>query len=630
MRWDKVDAMWQKRGEAPPGKVMPGTDVSYELKQYEIPGESPLDVRVVKRTGIDPKKYQFATSVPRTAIMLHVTAGYGNFADLMGGNGAVSANYLLGRDGNAYECVPPEMLAWHANDWSPNSIGIEIDNIGPLTKNGNNLAGWTKDTYCTLDDKGVYMETTWPSRAYIKYWAAFTEAQYLGVARLIKALAHKFQIPRVILPDAQRYDPVDKAVRTKWKGLITHVQTNPANRADIGPVIDWDKLIRYADIELGDPVSGPTYKPPTNPTPGFAAGGGGTPAPAGGDTPAPSGGGSTPAAPTPPPPAPSTPASASGGGTPAPSGGGTPPVAPSAPPPQPMSQQTTQDMVDLPAPIRVSDNVMKVAVGKRGGRIAFSLRRPGDPVPTPPKPGDLPAPMAEGKRDDFIRDAMNFIGAPYKKGSNKPNEGVDGPGLIGLCLKRVGLMADSKDEDLDADHLAHYWAQCGGTVDAPPEHILPGDLAWYGSGDHDTKPQQVPFINLGGGRLLGPVPGGPNDGAVQIIHAKDVPEKFAGWQHIDDLGVATNMSAHPGDHAAPGEKLSGALLPLDPAGRYDALKAIVEKKGGTWLSEKNAVNLIGIKNMSDRCLISATPGGWRDGLVAALTEDIGNRCCLEL
>ena len=79
---------------------------------------------------------------------------------------------LLGRCGISYQCVPTEFTAWHATWWNPNSIGIEIDCIGPLFKSGNNLVSEygtpRKDVYCSLDDKDVYFEKNFNG---VKYWA---------------------------------------------------------------------------------------------------------------------------------------------------------------------------------------------------------------------------------------------------------------------------------------------------------------------------------------------------------------------------------------------------------------------------------------------------------------------------
>ena len=89
----------------------------------------------------------------------------------------------------------------------------------------------------------------------------------------------------------------------------------------------------------------------------------------------------------------------------------------------------------------------------------------------------------------------------------------------------------------DAEHLSALWHSISGAPETVPEEILPGDLVWFGKGDHDNDPQQHPMVFLGGGRALGPVPDGGADTSVQIIPIAKVPEKFAGWMHIDDLGT---------------------------------------------------------------------------------------------
>ena len=142
------------------------------------------------------------------------------------------------------------------------------------------------------------------------------------------------------------------------------------------------------------------------------------------------------------------------------------------------------------------------------GRIALTVRKPGEPVPTAPPPGELPGPAAEGKRDDFIRAAMNFLGCSYRKGGRKPADGIDGAGLVAICLKRIGLLKEN-DPELEGPDLWAMFNHLGGEVGSPPAEVVPGDLAWFGEGDHYTDAQQHPMVYLGGGRLLGPVPSGP-------------------------------------------------------------------------------------------------------------------------
>jgi N-acetylmuramoyl-L-alanine amidase len=55
---------------------------------------------------------------------------------------AVSAHYLIGADGTVWQLVPEDRRAWHAGagawggvtDVNSRSIGIELDNPGPLAR----------------------------------------------------------------------------------------------------------------------------------------------------------------------------------------------------------------------------------------------------------------------------------------------------------------------------------------------------------------------------------------------------------------------------------------------------------------------------------------------------------------
>src|SRR6185503_1764881 len=153
---------------------------------------------------------------------------------------------------------------------------------------------------------------------------------------------------------------------------------------------------------------------------------------------------------------------------------------------------------------------------------------------------------------------------------------------------------------------------------------------WYGKGDHDNDPMQHPLVYLGGGRAIGPVPDGKSDKSVQILKLADVTEKFAGYMHIDDLGTEHTQGNGPGDAPADGTKLTGALLPPGPTEQYDALKGIVERAKGKWEEAKGKINLVGVKSMHDRCMISPKPDDWNDTLFAAFLDDDGHKCVLQV
>jgi hypothetical protein len=273
---------------------------------------------------------------------------------------------------------------------------------------------------------------------------------------------------------------------------------------------------------------------------------------------------------------------------------------------------------------------VKLHVGSRPGRIGLTVQQPGTPVPTSPEfDGQESQPQADGKRDEFLRHAMGFLGTPWKAGSHDPKAGLDGASLVDICLKRVGLLQDDEQWP-DGPALAMQYQVIGGDKAEPPGDILPGDLAFFGSGDHDQDSMQHPFIWLGGGRVLGPLPDhGSSNGAVKIAHVAEVPDHFAGWSHIDDLGKKTDHTAHPGDAPA-GTRISGALLPAEPADRYDYLKHVVAAAGGKWNDEKGKVNLVGVQELHERCLISPRSAEWNDTLFVNYVDQDGHKCSLDL
>jgi len=259
MTWKDVDNRWKKCLETPPGKVMDGC-VTYEIENWDVPGEEPLAVRHCKSSVHPLKDYSGSRSFEKTSLCLHLTAGLGGFS-MMGGNGIASAHFLLGRDGTSYLIVPTEIEAYHATWWNQGSVGIEIDNIGSLRKQGGKMMTAYKTTYCNEDEKEAYVEKDFKGA---KYWATMPEAQYQGLGRLIKAICHKHKIPLLVLPEESRYKAFDSKGddRKKFKGILTHVNVDPANRADIGPYVDWAKIIQYASLNVGDCFNAPPYQPP--------------------------------------------------------------------------------------------------------------------------------------------------------------------------------------------------------------------------------------------------------------------------------------------------------------------------------------------------------------------------------
>lgn len=105
-------------------------------------------------------------SGPRTScplLVMHYTAGAsfnGDLTSLSSAKAPGSAHLLVGGDGTTAQCVPFDRIAWHCgkssyefksgrflmdlNRWS---IGIELCNPGPLTKQGDRYKSWFGGLY---------------------------------------------------------------------------------------------------------------------------------------------------------------------------------------------------------------------------------------------------------------------------------------------------------------------------------------------------------------------------------------------------------------------------------------------------------------------------------------------------
>jgi N-acetyl-anhydromuramyl-L-alanine amidase AmpD len=161
----------------------------------------------------------------------------------------VATAYLVDLDGHIYEVFDPAHWACHlgvAAAHNPGyrqdkrSIGIEIVNWGGLSFDGKQLNAWPnqyRSRYCDLKEKTRYVCK--PYRG-IDYFAAFPEAQHSAVSRLTRQLCEQFSIPKILPTEAQR-GRLDWSYYENYKGVASH-QNFHAEKTDIGPAFDWEKL----------------------------------------------------------------------------------------------------------------------------------------------------------------------------------------------------------------------------------------------------------------------------------------------------------------------------------------------------------------------------------------------------
>ncbi|MCK5705853.1 MAG: N-acetylmuramoyl-L-alanine amidase [Cyclobacteriaceae bacterium] len=138
-----------------------------------------------------------------------------------------SAHLVIGRNGEIFQLVPFNKIAWHAgrssfggkSGYNNYSIGIELDNAGVLTKTGNDFQSWFGKKYTQSDVmEGVHRNESQP-----RYWHIYTERQ----------LEVNEEITRLIL---DKYKPIVH--------ILGHEEISPGRKQDPGPAFPLDKFRR--------------------------------------------------------------------------------------------------------------------------------------------------------------------------------------------------------------------------------------------------------------------------------------------------------------------------------------------------------------------------------------------------
>jgi N-acetylmuramoyl-L-alanine amidase len=197
------------------------------------------------------KSHYYEEETVKKKIALHFTMGYlkGDIATLTKGH--VSVPFVIGRNGNIYNLFASKYWSYHLGPsaiggntaMSKESIGIEISNIGPLKKIGNNLVTTYSDSdvYCSLSETQYYTKLANKYRGY-EYFAKFTDAQYKSTIKLIKFLCAKYDLPKTFVAEDKRYNVLTEQEFTNFKGIVSHVNCR-TDKVDIGPAFDWNKVM---------------------------------------------------------------------------------------------------------------------------------------------------------------------------------------------------------------------------------------------------------------------------------------------------------------------------------------------------------------------------------------------------
>jgi N-acetylmuramoyl-L-alanine amidase len=181
--------------------------------------------------------------VPRFLVM-HYTAGGPSFdtAKYFTKPAAeVSAHLVVRRDGTMVQCVPFDVVGWHAGKsrWvdragnqliglNTHAIGIEIENWGPLRRIGSGWISWTGEAV----EAGKVIEARHKFGTPDGGWEVFTPAQVQTTIDAARAICHAYNIEEIVGHDdiapGRKSDP-----GPAWN--MASFSAKVLGRADIGP-----------------------------------------------------------------------------------------------------------------------------------------------------------------------------------------------------------------------------------------------------------------------------------------------------------------------------------------------------------------------------------------------------------
>ncbi len=220
-------------------------------QSIQIPGETGQMNYTFVRPLSGDQSFFYNKSFEKVQIVLHFTMGYlpGDVATLTKRNYHVSVPFIIGRNGIIYNLFSSQYWSYHLGEGaiggnetrSKVTIGIEISNIGPLKRIGDQLVTTygDGDIYCSLDETQYYEQVTFRGH---EYFATFTDTQYAALSTLLRYLTARFNIAREFLPEHRRYQTIAEVV--DFNGVVSHVNYRPDGKWDIGPAFDWNRLIQ--------------------------------------------------------------------------------------------------------------------------------------------------------------------------------------------------------------------------------------------------------------------------------------------------------------------------------------------------------------------------------------------------
>ena len=190
------------------------------------------DNHIIKGIGenyIDTPKNKdgFKPNLPDT-IIIHYTAGSSGKSSakyLARPDVKASAHIVIDRSGEIWQLVPFDTKAWHAGKsefcgrkyYNQYSIGIELDNVGWVEKNGTDF--YSPATGQKIDTQDVVLRTHRNEHTN-RYWQTYTPQQLSVCKELCQSLISKYSI----------------------RSIMGHEEISPGRKTDPGPAFPLDKF----------------------------------------------------------------------------------------------------------------------------------------------------------------------------------------------------------------------------------------------------------------------------------------------------------------------------------------------------------------------------------------------------
>ncbi len=138
-------------------------------------------------------------------VVIHYTAGpNANHAVnwLTNPASGASAHLVIGRDGAIAQLVRFDTIAWHAgtSSWdglsglNKYSIGIELDNAGPLSRVGDQWAAW----FCNTYSNDQVIEAVHKNRTALQGWQMYTPEQLFTALKVCMLLVEHYQLRDIL------------------------------------------------------------------------------------------------------------------------------------------------------------------------------------------------------------------------------------------------------------------------------------------------------------------------------------------------------------------------------------------------------------------------------------------------